>query len=41
MKKLDKTEARQGETGHNVRIVLATSLFLAVIALAGVGIWVA
>ena len=41
MTKLDKTDARQGETGHNVRIVLVTSVILAVIGLAGVAIWIA
>jgi hypothetical protein len=33
-KKLDATEARQGETRHQVRYVLAISLAAAVIALA-------
>ena len=33
-KKLDATEARQGETRHQVRYVLAISLAASVIALA-------
>lgn len=37
--KVTKTEARQGVTGHNVRYVLAISLVLAVIILAGIAIY--
>ena len=33
-KKLDPTEARQGETPHQVRYVLAISLTAAVVAMA-------
>lgn len=33
-KEIDKTEARQATKGHGVRYVLATSVVLAVIALA-------
>lgn len=40
MRKLTKTEARQGVTGHNVRYVLGVSLILAVIALSVAGVYI-
>lgn len=39
VEKLTKTEARQGETGHNVRYVLGISLVLAVLLLGTIGIY--
>lgn len=35
---LTKTEARQGETGHHVRLVLAVSLLGVIIAFVALGI---
>ena len=35
---LTKTEARQGETGHHVRLVLAVSLMGVIIAFIALGI---
>ena len=39
VKKVSKTEARQGVTGHNVRFVLGISLLLAVFALSAIGLY--
>lgn len=39
VKKVTKTEARQGVTGHNVRYVLGISLVLAVVVLSALGIY--
>ena len=38
--RLDKDDARQGETGHNVRYVLMIGLALAVVVFVGLMIWI-
>ena len=40
VKKVTKTEARQGVTGHNVRYVLGISLALAIVALGAIAYFV-
>ena len=39
VKQLEKTEARQGVTGHKVRYVLAISLALAVVVLGAIAVY--